>query len=86
MGARNKEETLVHAIDFEARVLGEMLIIIRSASPKGRTEIELGVEYLPHFIEILKGNADLNILSSYMKNDPPDTVKLARTPMILGTL
>ena len=70
MGVRNKEETLVHAIDFEAGVLGEVLGIIRSARPKGRTKIELWVEYLPHFIEILKGDADLNILSRYIKMIP----------------
>ena len=67
MGVRDKEETLVHAIDFEARVLGEVLIIIRSARPKGRTKFELCVEYLLHFMEILKGNTDLDILHSYIK-------------------
>jgi hypothetical protein len=41
MGVRNKEDTLVHAIDFEARVLGEVFSIIRSARPKWRTEVEL---------------------------------------------
>ena len=37
----DKEETLVHVIDFKARELGEVLIIRRSARPKGRTEMRL---------------------------------------------
>lgn len=76
MGVRNKEETLVHAIDLEAWILGKVLIIIRSARPKGRTEIELCVEYLPNFMEILTGNTDLYILSNYYlyRDDTPDTV------------
>ena len=65
--SQEQVETLVHAIDLEARVLGEVFIISRSARSKRRTEIGLGVEYLPPLIEILKRNADLNILSSYIK-------------------
>ena len=84
-GVRNKEETLVHAIDFEARVLGEVMIIIRPATGcqaerenRNWTLCRISLELYGDPQKGTQISISCPVISRY--SDPPDTVKLARTP------